>query len=284
MTKFLLIFFILVNVAHAEEVKIFSWNIFMLPKPIKFTHQAERTDLIIDLIKKSGDDVVILQEAFSGDFRAKINYRTSKIYPYQYYLNRKFYSFDVYGSGVYYLSRFPMKVLSHAYYNDCTKADCFASKGTALIEITLPSGRAIQIAGTHLQAGQKDLSREIRMKQLEQVKSLLSASVKKNVPQFVIGDLNLDALNSPDYLKGLSLMNMQSGALEGDLSYTNGFPITCYQKPGDDNKEWLDHIWLKQNESQAQVFHKKVRPHSGNIEGVQCPLSDHWGIEAILSI
>jgi endonuclease/exonuclease/phosphatase family metal-dependent hydrolase len=284
MTKFLLILFILVNVAHAEDVKLFSWNIFMLPKPIKFSLQAERTDLIVDLIKKSGDDVIILQEAFSGDFRAKLNYRTSKIYPYQYYLNRKFFSFDVYGSGVYYLSRYPMKVLSHTYYSDCTKADCFASKGSALIEITLPSGKAFQIAGTHLQAGQKELSREIRMKQLEQVKSLLSASAKKNVPQFLIGDLNLDALNNPDYLKGLHLMNMSSGPLEGDLSYTNGFPITCYEKPGDDKKEWLDHIWLKPNESLAQVFRKKVRPHIGTIEGMDCPLSDHWAIEAILSI
>lgn len=284
MTKFLLILFALMSVAYAEEVKVFTWNIFMLPKPIKFSHQSERTDLIIDLVKTSGDDVIVFQEAFSGDFRAKLNHRTNKKYPYQYYLNRKMFSFDVYGSGVYYLSRYPMKVLSHTYYKNCTKADCFASKGTAVAEFTLPSGKKFQIAGTHLQAGQKELSHEIRMKQLLQVKSILTKHTKKGVPQFLMGDLNIDAISSPDYQKALQLLNMQSGPLEGDLPYSNGFPITCYQKPGDDKREWLDHIFLKTNESNAKVFHKQVRPYMGQIDGIDCPLSDHWGVEAILSI
>jgi len=284
MTKIFLIMLSLMSFAYAEEVKVFSWNIFMLPKPIKFSYQIERTDLIIDLVKSSSDDVIVFQEAFSGDFRAKLKDRTAKKYPYQYYLNRKCFSFDVYGSGVYYLSRFPMKILSHTYYKDCTKADCFASKGTAIAEFTLPSGKKFQIAGTHLQAGQKELSHEIRMKQLGQVKAILSGVAKKGIPQFLIGDLNIDAISSPDYQKALELLDMKSGPLEGDLPYSNGFPITCYQKPGDDKKEWLDHIFLKSNESGAQVFHKQIRPYFGQIDGVDCPLSDHWGVEAILSI
>lgn len=284
MTKFFLIFIALMSLAHAEDVKVFTWNIFMLPKPIKFSHQSERTDQIIDLVNSSEDDVIVFQEAFSGDFRAKLRSKTKKKYPHQYYLNRKCFSFDVYGSGVYYLSRYPMNVLSHTYYKDCTKADCFASKGTAVVEFTLPSGKKFQIAGTHLQAGQKDLSHEIRMKQLGEVKALLAKSSKKGIPQFLIGDLNIDAISSPDYSKALALLNMESSPLEGELQYSNGFPTVCYSKPGDDKREWLDHIFLKSNESGAHVFHKQVRPYIGQIDGVDCPLSDHWGVEAILSI
>ena len=284
MTKFLLILCAFMSYAHAEDVKVFTWNTFMLPKPIKFSHQSERTDLITDLINKSGDDVIVLQEAFSGDFRAKLNSRTNKRYPYQYYLNRQIFSFDVYGSGVYYLSRYPMKILAHTYYQDCTKADCFASKGTALAEFTLPSGKKFQIAGTHLQAGQKELSHEIRMKQLVQVKSLIAKFEKKGVPQLLIGDLNIDAISSPDFTRALGLMNMVSGPLEGSLPYSNGFPTICYEKPGDDKKEWLDHILMKANESDALVLHRQVRPYIGQIDGMNCPLSDHWGVEAVLSI
>ncbi len=284
MIKILLGLLLMSTMAFAEEVKIFSWNVFMLPKPIKFSHQQERTDLIIKLINASDDEIIILQEAFSGDFRSKLSERTIKKFPYQYYLDRKTFSFDVYGSGVYYLSRYPLKVLDDVYYNDCTKADCFASKGTSVVEFTLPSGKKIQIAGTHLQAGQKELSRDIRMKQLGQVKLALSSFEKAGVPQFLIGDLNIDAIHSPDYNKALGFMNMVSGPLEGDLTYTNGYPITCYEKPGDDTKEWIDHIFMKSNGSLSQTLHRKVRPYLGNIKGTECPLSDHWGVEAVLSL
>lgn len=269
---------------HAEDVKLLSWNIFMLPKPIKFSHQKERTDLIIKEINNSDFDLIILQEAFAGEFQKKVKKNASKKFPHQYYLKRQNGSLTVYGSGVYYLSRFPINVLKETYFSECAKADCFASKGSPLVEVSLPSGKKIQVASTHLQAGHNDQSSEIRFKQLTQIQMMMLPSIRMGVPQFLIGDLNIDALHGTDYQKALKHLNMTSGPLEGDLQYTNGYPIDCYEKPGDDQKEWIDHIFLFQNNVNVQVASKKVRPFNGMINNKECPLSDHWAVEAVIKL
>ncbi len=284
MKKLILLLTLFSNVAMAEQVKLLTWNVFMLPKPIKFSFQRERTDLIIEEIKKSNDDIIVLQEAFSGDFRIKLKKRTLEQYPYQYYLNRRRFSFTVYGSGVYFLSRYPMKSLGFTYYKDCTTADCFASKGAAVMEVQLPSGKKLHLAGTHLQAGGKDLSREIRMKQLGQIKKLFNDTKVNNVPQFLVGDINIDALQGTDYSKALQFLDMTSGPLEGALGYSNGYAIQCYSKPGDDNKEWLDHVFTQKNGTATFVHSKIVRPYTGLINGKDCPMSDHWGVGAVISL
>lgn len=284
MLKFFLLAVLFMNFAQAETVRILAWNVFMLPKPIHFSLQKERTPLIIEEINKSEDDIIVLQEAFSGDFRAKLRKRTKDKYPHQYYLNRKRFSFTVYGSGVYFLSKYPLKDLGYSYYKDCTKADCFASKGVAVMEVSLPSGKKIHLGGTHLQAGGKEKSQRIRVKQLSQIKKLFESTRNENIPQILVGDLNIDALLGAEFAGALALLDMSSGALEGEPGYSNGYTIGCYSKPGDDNKQWLDHVLINPNRSQGHVISRKIRPYYGVIKGQNCPLSDHWAIEALISL
>lgn len=282
--KLIVIILFIAQAAKADEVKLLTWNIFMLPKPIKFSHQKERTDLIIREILASSYDVIILQEAFAGDFQEKVKKITSKKYPHQFYLKRKPGSLTVYGSGVYYLSRLPMKQLDFVYFDQCAKADCFASKGSALMEFTLPNGKKFQAASTHLQAGHNEDSAKIRFSQLRQIQQMMLPKLTFGVPQFLIGDLNIDALHGNDYAKALTMLNMKSGPLEGEPKYTNGYPIECYEKPGDDQLEWLDHIFVFPNAVPVQISGKKVRTFNGMINHKECPLSDHWGVEATISL
>lgn len=284
MLKILVFLLFIAQAAFAEEVKLLTWNVFMLPKPIKFSYQKERTDLIIKEILASPYDVIVLQEAFAGEFQEKTKKLTSKKYPHQFYLKRKPGSLTVYGSGVYYLSRIPMKELDSVYFNDCAKADCFASKGSALMEFTLPSGKKFQVASTHLQAGHNENSSKIRFNQLKQIQGMMLPKLTFGVPQFLVGDLNIDANHGNDYNRALTMLAMTSGPLQGELNYTNGYPIECYEKPGDDQKEWIDHIFTFANAVPVQVLAKKVRPFNGLINHKECPLSDHWGVEATLSL
>lgn len=266
--------------AFAQEIRILSWNIFMLPKPIKFSYQKERTEYIIQHLAKENFDVVLLQEAFSGDFRNKVQDSLKKLYPHQSYLDRQSGSLTVYGSGAYILSKYPIGRNEFAYYADCGKSDCFASKGVSLSTITHPSGKMIQIANTHLQSGKE--KSKIRFKQLEQVKRLIETYKIKDVPQVLVGDLNIDALTGNDYQKMLDLLNMKSHSLEGSPQYTNGFPIECYNKPGDDQLEWLDHIVINRDFT-GSLKKKKVRVFTATLEGKECPLSDHYAVEATIS-
>lgn len=254
----------------------------MLPKPIKFTYQAERTVLIGKELKKGDYDVIFLQEAFPGWFHKHLYTETKNTYPHQHYLKRPFISHTVFGSGLYVLSKFPITDKSRVYYHSCRKADCFAAKGLSLISFQLPGGKEVQIGNTHLQAGKNIKSDRIRMKQLKQVKKHLASTEKPGVAQIVLGDINIDAKDE-NFPKALELLNMSSTQLEGDLDYTNGFPITCYNKPGDDEKEWIDHIWVSKK-SDARITGKKVKVFRGLINNRECPLSDHYGVEATINI
>ncbi len=252
----------------------------MLPKPIKFSLQAERTPLIIDELFKSKADVIFLQEAFQIEFREQLLEKLKATYPHHYYLDRQPNTLTVYGSGVYLLSRHPFKILHKVYFDDCANADCFASKGTFLAEIKTPSGQKAQFAPTHLQAS--GALAAIRLKQLADINAIFSINAQNGVSQFLIGDLNIDGLSGTEYKTALDYMHMSSSPLEGDPGYTNGFPTICYTKPGDDNKEWIDHIWMKPSISTARVLNKRVRPYIGVLEGKECPLSDHYAIEATI--
>lgn len=254
----------------------------MLPKPIKFTLQAERTPLIINELLKSKADVIFLQEAFQSEFREQLQKKLKQAYAYHYYLDRQPGTLTVYGSGVYLLSRYPFKTLQKVYFDDCAKADCFASKGTLLVELTTPSGNKVQFAPTHLQSN--DALSAIRLKQLADINAIFSIHAQNGVPQFLIGDLNIDGLNGSEYKSALEYMHMSSSQLDGELKYTNGFPTICYNKPGDDKKEWIDHVWLKPIISTARVQNKRVIPYSGILEGKNCPLSDHYAVEATLKL
>lgn len=253
----------------------------MLPKPIKFTYQSERAEFIINELKNSNYDVVLLQEAFSEDFRKQLKTKLFSKYPHQSYLGRKRGSFTIYGSGAYLLSRLPISILENVHYADCAKTDCFASKGLSLAKIKLSPTQEIQIANTHLQSGKE--KGEIRFKQLEQIKRVLDFHRKASVPQVLVGDLNIDAIEGDDFLKALSFLKMKNHPLEGDIQFTNGYPIDCYNKPGDDKKEWIDHIFLNQD-FHGSVKNKKVKVFKAFLGGKECPLSDHYAVEATLSV
>lgn len=276
-TTMLLLF---ITQAQAGELKILTWNVFMLPKPIKFSLQDERADLMVKEFEKGKYDVIVLQEAFDWKFQARLRRNLSKVYPHQDYLSRKVFSFTVYGSGVYYLSKYPFKKLGHIHYTKCATADCLASKGSSVIELLLPYNKKIHIASTHMQSGGSEKSVNVRLDQLGQLKGLFARTSQQNIPLIFLGDFNINALKGSEYPRALALLGMTSTPLEGDLGYTNGFPTLCYKKPGSDEKEWIDHIFVK---GPAAIKGKQVVPFFGDIKGKKCALSDHWGVEGVLT-
>lgn len=281
MKSLFLIFSLLSFTVRAEQLKVLSWNVFMLPKPIYFSYQGERSELIIDEIMKSDYDLIFLQEAFTGGFHKKLRNRAGKVYSHQYYLKRKFGSATVFGSGVYVLSKYPLTSFEKVFYRSCAGADCFASKGALLTEIRLPSGKEVQFVATHLQAGGSNKRRKVRMKQLARLKDFILKHSRPDVPQVLLGDFNIDNKHE-DFATALGILNTNSHPLEGDPDYTSGFPIECYKEERN-NTKWVDHI-LVEKTIPVQVSGKRVKVFTGMLDGKECPLSDHHAIEATLSI
>lgn len=258
--------------ARAADLKVLSWNTFMLPWPIKNSNQKIRTDVIAYSLQNEDYDFIFMQEAFIDSFRDKVGKTLKKEYPHQYYLKNNGFIYPFFGSGVFILGKHPFKVVDKVYYKKCGASDCWASKGAAMIESTLPSGKTIQVAVTHLQA--KENLGEVRLSQLEQVKGMLKKNKKRGIPQLFIGDLNIDA-KEKEFHEGLDLMGMNFTQLTGSIDHTN--VIDCYKKP-DHEKEWIDHMWVdrgthvKDSTISAKVVDYE---HKGKI----CMASDHYPIE-----
>ncbi len=214
--KYILLLIFFTSTTWAADLKVLSWNVFMLPKPIKISWQNYRTKLISEQLSGTDYDVMFFMEAFTGSFHSAMRKKLKSQYPYDYYLKKKNLIYPVMGSGVFVMSKHPFKVLDRDYYQHCGRADCHASKGVLLIEMQLPNGKTAQFASTHLQSGKKYGA--TRMKQIHQVKAVLERHARAGIPQFFLGDLNIDRFH-PEFQQGLTLLGMEHPSLGPGLKY-----------------------------------------------------------------
>ena len=66
------------------ELKILSWNIYMLPYLSLFNNNFQRAKVIADKLNVSDYHVIVFQEAFSSKCRRILAENMSQSYPYQY--------------------------------------------------------------------------------------------------------------------------------------------------------------------------------------------------------
>ena len=114
----------------SADVRVLSWNVYMLPSPIKNSLQHSRDIAIPELLKDSDYDIMFFQEAFTYKFRQSMIKRLSDKYPHNYYLKgSKFIS--AFGSGVFVMSKHPFTVLDKITYKACSGADCVCLASTS---------------------------------------------------------------------------------------------------------------------------------------------------------
>ncbi len=267
-------------------LKLLTWNVYMLPKPVKFSVQGDRTQLIINELLKVDHDVIVLQEAFMKCFRRKVGEALKSKYPYQVDLGRSGRWKHVMTSGLFALSRYPMSSIDYNYYNQCTGADCFAAKGVLLLNLELPSGRNVHLSTTHLNAGDEEHNRRARWSQVEEIHDFYSRGVSarsESIPLILAGDLNID-VKEDDFHKTLSLLNMETPQVENPDVPSSSYDIPCYKSVKYPAKQMVDNVLLNPRKARAVIQHKRIRPFFGKIKGVECPLSDHQAIEAQIRI
>lgn len=269
----------------AEELKLLTWNVFMLPPPINFSKQKMRAPLIAQKLIDGDYDIVVLQEAFMNSTRETIARTIKDKYPYQEHLRKSRRLLHFVNSGLFIASRLPFKFLGHHYYNNCTHSDCLSSKGIFIVEVTTQTGQKIQLATSHLQAWEDEKAVKVRVAQIDEVKVFLKKYLKPGIPQILAGDLNIDGKVDTEYSQSLEHLGMSSTPLSGPIMGTNGFFVDCYKIPDKKSQEqWLDHFWLKENDTSIKVLRKTVVPFSGMLNDKECSLSDHHAVEAIIQL
>ncbi len=261
-----------------KELKILSWNIYMLPRFALHTGKRKRAREIVKMLPKENYDIIVFQEAFHGDARRILKRGLKKLYPYRIGpANRRVFWIKT-NSGVWMLSKTPLTKLKQIKYKDCDGfTDCFAHKGALLVEGEF-GGQKFQLLGTHIQAGGPY---PVRQSQYEEIRNLIDTYKQEGVPQLLAGDFNMGIDRGEHYYQMLKTLDVEEYVPDGELKFTAS--ILNDIRGGDDDR-LIDFIFYRPNGTQPTKLIRNVRrfatpePCFKNF----CDLSDHFAVEAIV--
>ncbi|UOZ04580.1 sphingomyelin phosphodiesterase [Amycolatopsis sp. WQ 127309] len=199
--------------AAPASVSVLSFNLWQLPwiaNPNTSDKEA-RAQAAERVIRAKAADVVVLEEAFSSQAEA-LRDRLVDAYPFQTPLVGQSCSTSpgwtsvsgncsnspiVVNGGVTVLSRYPITEKHQLVYRNSYSgtADYLSNKGAALVRI-FAHGKALWVAGTHLQADEAPdtlpKAHQIRLAQLGELRDLAAAHVPAADPVAIAGDLNIE--------------------------------------------------------------------------------------------
>lgn len=257
------------------ELKILSWNIYMLPYISLFNKNSFRAQCIADELNASEYQVIVFQEAFSSKCRSILARKLKSSFPYQYGpANKNKCPFRT-NSGLWIVSKLPLTELDEIQFSVCKGFDAVARKGAALFEGTF-NGLKFQLLATHLQA---DHSPGLRKKQCAEIKELLlNPYYHKDIPQFICGDFNIDMEDTFHYQLMLETLDAKNGALSGNIQYTYDELGNRLAYNAKGKRRIIDYV-LVRNERSITKMDRKVNTFFTTMGGSESHLSDHYALE-----
>jgi len=275
---------VLSQVLFSQEIKILTWNIFMVPPIVFKSCQAERADLIADYIKMINPDIIVLEEAFMKSTRAVIKDKLNDAFPYQSDITKS--GILKTNSGVWIFSKYPINKQDFIIYKKKKGSDIFAKKGATFVEIDVNNKR-LQIIGTHTQSLIKYKS--TRAIQFQQIKSKISDKYfAESIPQFIIGDLNCNYFDTTEYQSMLQCLDVHAVSFTGEEYSWNGMKNDLAHKFSEHTLETLDYILLrKSSDITAEIISTEIlKPYS---DSCYCSkkfnyLSDHNPVVATIKL
>jgi len=264
------------NDSKNRDLKILSWNIYMLPPIAPMIGRVERAHAIVDTLRHAGFDIIVFQEAFNHNSVKVIRDSLAAIYPFMYGpINPRKNPFQI-SSGVWIISRIPLDLKGTIEYKMAKETDRVARKGAALLEGTW-NGKKFQIIGTHLQAQNHP---DIRRKQIRHLyDSLITKFRVEGVPQIICGDMNTEIEISKNYKDMLKGLDAEDGAISGSQTMTydgtnNELALSVWKK----DKTTLDYILFRRNGSHTNVLNRHVGVFKRTWKKGHTDLSDHYAM------
>jgi len=258
-----------------NELRILSYNIQMLPRMLFRLSRGpiRRAKLIPAHLINDQIDIIVFQEAFDPRARRILKKRLKDTYPYMVGpANRAGFRLKT-NSGVWIVSKIPIKELEQIDYKDCKADDCLARKGALLVEAEW-HGVPFQVLGTHLNAGGPEW---IRLNQYKEIRDLIDRHKKENVPQFLCGDFNTARSQDSLYQAMVHILDTQDGSFSGNLVYTDD-PVMNdmnYCSKWDAKCEVIDYIFYRHNGHKAKSTERHVRQYQERWSEKYKDLSDH---------
>lgn len=265
------------SVTIDDSLSILSWNIYMLPTGIKFTGKRKRAKAIGDYFAKSEHEVLIIQEAFHHGARRKILNRIRNIYPNRIGPVFKQYFSIRASSGIWILSKIPIKTLGKVRYSDRWGFDNrMARKGAVMVEVE-KEGQAFQIIGTHLNAGGP---LEVRTSQLRQIRDeLIIPFYDPSKPLIVAGDMNISKNDKAGHDSLLTILDMNNYDLSGAYPFTVDSRMNDIVALNGENIDVIDYVFVKDKEKKVRRIERFIPLIEARWSARFKSLSDHNPIE-----
>ena len=224
-------------------------------------------------IEKINPDIVVLDEVFSA--KGKRNYQ-SNLYPYV--ADGPHALPKILGSGTRILSKYPFDLHATLAYHQCASSDCLARKGSSLVTITLPSGKVINLAGTHLDSGGTD---DLRIDQLRQLKIFTDFYANPTAPLLVMGDFNFGPASSA-YQYARSELKLDDSWLDTHPASEPGLTYDSYKNHYAHDYEIKTHDLMIVDRIDFMFHRGAITPISTQLifNEEDSLYSDHYGILA----
>ncbi|TVR80241.1 MAG: hypothetical protein EA412_04845 [Chitinophagaceae bacterium] len=268
----------------SEPYRILSWNIYMLPRvllPVR-VGPIRRARVMAQILKEEAYDVLVLQEAFDRRTRRILRRQLKEIYPYEYGpANERKISFKT-NSGIWILSRYPMKHIAEIQYDEAVGPDAWARKGALMVEVDF-DGQPVHIIGTHLQAGAGRSGDTIRFNQNKQIREeLLDKYSKENIPVLLCGDFNVRHNNEIWYNKMLEVLGAEDGSFLSDFQYTVHGEKNDLTGGGANNVKVLDYIFTIDKKDKLKRIERYVKIYQKRWSKDHKDISDHFAVKALI--
>ena len=262
--------------AKLDELRILTWNIYMLPFCSKLHRNTKRATSIAQKIAAYDNDIIVFEEAFDHQARRIIRNQLKGEYPFIYGpANDSKFSFKT-NSGIWILSKIPLHQLEQIEFKNRFGIDAFARKGAVLFEGDW-HGQNFQLLGTHLQANSPD---SVRSGQCHEIADkLLKKYARPEIPQIVCGDFNIEFEDKVNYKNMLTFLDAENGNLKGDLQSSYDEIDNKLAQKENGKKSLIDYI-LVRNPKVIRKIERKVFVLKERIQDNLFDLSDHYGIEA----
>jgi endonuclease/exonuclease/phosphatase family metal-dependent hydrolase len=272
------------NQDKGGQIKIITWNIYMLPRVFIHTGQVERAKEIADTLKNADADIIVFEEAFDNKARNIIRDNLKAYFPYESGDPRK-NSWWKTSCGVWIISKVPIEVVKQIFYKEANGSDRLATKGAILVE-GQKDGFCFRLVGTHLQS---DLNsgknvQPLRDKQYAELKQqLLEPYSNDNIPQFVAGDFNTIHDDSACYNHMVGTLKFTPCELNGDKCFSydytrNDLVIGTNNKP-----QLIDYLLYSAAPHQQLHGNMQIVVFSKRWNDKHKDLSDHFAVAGVFS-
>ncbi len=266
------------NCEESQVFNILCWNVYMVPQPWTLTGQHKRSHHIIEQLKHSEYDVIVLQEVFIEKIKNRMIKKLSECFPYHVGPPGKDKGL-VQDGGILIFSKHPIVNYQKIEFADgCIGSDCYSQKGAVMVEVA-KNGKNIQVVGTHLQSSIDGKSQIIREKQYTAIfQKLLKPFQAKHIPQFIVGDMNTENHIPKRYKKMLKELDAV------DASNSSKY-LTYNYKTNDliDKKSYaaytLDYILLRTNMALVKIKESTLKIFKSKWNKSKYDLSDHYAVE-----